>query len=120
MLEALSSQSKIDLRKNVDTLGHWSFERLEKRLIEKHERAVFVSAKTRNAAGKTQYAYEELVYCDKPSIERFVQLIVQRNLVFEFTMHEEPNGRIRNHGYPWRLSRDEFLDQLFAFQIKLR
>lgn len=120
LLDVLSSQSKIDLRKNVDTLGHWSFERLEKRLIEKHERAVFVKAKSRNATSKTQYAYEELVYCDKPSIERFVQLIVQRNLVFEFTMHEKPNGSIRNHGYPWRLSRNEFLDQLFAFQIKLR
>ena len=120
LLDVLSAQSKIDLRKNADALGHWSFERLEKRLIQKHARAVFVKAKLRNSTGKTQYAYEELVYCDKPSIERFVELVVQRNIVFEFTMHEEPNGCIRNHGYPWRLSRDEFLDQLFAFQIKLR
>ena len=30
------------------------------------------------------------------------------------------NGKIRNHGYPWRLVRAEFLDQLFTFQIKLR
>ena len=120
LLDVLSAQSKIDLRKNADALGHWTFSRLEKRLIEKHERAVFVKAKSRNAKGKMQYAYEELVYCDQPSIQRFVELVVQRNIVFEFTMHEEPNGRIRNHGYPWRLSRDEFLDQLFAFQIKLR
>lgn len=120
LLDVLSAQSKIDLRKNADALGFWSFERLEKRLIEKHGRAVFVKAKSRNTTGKTQYAYEELVYCDKPTIERFVELVVQRNLVFEFTMHEETNGRVRNHGYPWRLSRDEFLDHLFTFQIKLR
>jgi hypothetical protein len=120
LLGVLSAQNKIDLCKNADVLGYWSFERLKKRLIQKHERAVFVKAKTRNTTGKTQYAYEELVYCDKPNIERFVELVVQRNIVFEFTMHEEPSGHIRNHGYPWRLSRDEFLDQLFAFQIKLR
>ena len=120
LLDVLSAQSKIDLRKNADALGFWSFERLEKRLIEKHGRAVFVKAKSRKTTGKTQYAYEELVYCDKPTIERFVELVIQRNLVFEFTMHEETNGRVRNHGYPWRLSRDEFLDHLFTFQIKLR
>jgi hypothetical protein len=27
---------------------------------------------------------------------------------------------VRNRGYPWRLVREEFLDQLFSFQIKLR
>ena len=67
-----------------------------------------------------QFSYEELVYCDRPSIERFVDLVTQRNIVFEFTMSEKPDGTVRNHGYPWRLIRAEFLDQLFSFQIKLR
>jgi hypothetical protein len=79
-----------------------------------------VKAKTRPTKSKTQFSYEELVYCDRPSIARFVELVVHRNIVFEFTMSEKPNGSIRNHGYPWRLIRSEFLDQLFAFQIKLR
>ena len=51
---------------------------------------------------------------------RFVELVVHRNIVFEFTISEKRNGSIRNYGYPWRLIRSEFLDQLFAFQIKLR
>jgi hypothetical protein len=49
-----------------------------------------------------------------------VDLVAHRNIVFEFLMSEKPNGAIRNHGYPWRLVRADFLDQLFAFQIKLR
>ncbi len=65
-------------------------------------------------------SYEELLYCDKPSIERFVDLVEKRKIVFEFTMSEKSNGTVRNHGYPWRLIRAEFLDQLYAFQIKLR
>ena len=61
-----------------------------------------------------------MLYCDRPSIARFVDLVAHRNIVFEFLMSEKPNGAIRNHGYPWRLVRADFLDQLFAFQIKLR
>lgn len=120
LLDILSANNKIDLRKNADALGYWSFGQLAKRLAEKHSRAAFVKAKVRNTKSKTQYSYEELVYCDKPSIERFVNLVADRNIVFEFTMSEKPDGTIRNHGYPWRLIRAEFLDQLFAFQIKLR
>ena len=120
LLDVMSAQSKIDLRKNTDALGYWSFRQLESRLAEKHSRTVFVKARNRSTKNKTQYSYEELVYCDKPSIERFVELVEKRNIVFEFTMSEKPNGTVRNHGYPWRLIRAEFLDQLFAFQIKLR
>ena len=68
----------------------------------------------------THFSYEELVYCDWPGIARFVDLMTKRNIVFEFTMSEKLNGSTRNHGYPWRLIRSEFLDRLLAFQIKLR
>jgi hypothetical protein len=120
LLAVINQQRKIDLRKEQLPLGHWSFAQLEGRLLEKHSRTAFVKAKTRPTKSKTQFSYEELVYCDRPSIARFVELVVHRNIVFEFTMSEKPNGSIRNHGYPWRLIRSEFLDQLFAFQIKLR
>ena len=79
-----------------------------------------MKARIRNSKTKAQFSYEELVYCDRPSIARFVDLVVSRNIVFEFTMSEKANGSIRNHGYPWRLIRSEFLDRLFAFQIRLR
>jgi MvaI/BcnI restriction endonuclease family len=104
----------------VQALGYWPFTRLAERLAEKHSRAAFVKARVRNTNSKSQFAYEELVYCDQPNIERFVNLVADRNIVFEFTMSEKSGGRIRNHGYPWRLIRAEFLEQLFAFQIKLR
>lgn len=120
LLDVIDHQSKIDVRKEQEALGFWSFNQLEGRLLEKHSRTAFVKAKTRATKAKTQYSYEELVYCDQPSIARFVELVEHRNIVFEFTMSEKPDGRIRNHGYPWRLVRSEFLDQLFAFQIKLR
>ena len=120
LLDIIESQNKIDLLKNQNTVGHWSFAQLEGRLLEKHSRTAFVKARTRTTKTKNQFSYEELVYCDRPSINRFVDLVAHRNIVFEFIMSEKPNGIIRNHGYPWRLIRSDFLDQLFAFQIKLR
>jgi hypothetical protein len=120
LLKILGADSRINLQKDANALAYWSFQQLEKRLAEKHSRAAFIRAGTRQIKGKTQYSYAELVYCDKPSIERFVNLVSQRNIVFEFLMSEKLDGTVRNHGYPWRLIRSAFLEQLFAFQIKLR
>jgi hypothetical protein len=120
LLHILNVNKKIDLKKHAEALGFWSFERLDKRLTEKHSRAAFVKAQTRQTKTKTQYSYEEFVYCDRPSIERFVDLVSRKNIVFEFLMSENENTTIRNHGYPWRLTRAEFLNHLFTFQIKLR
>jgi hypothetical protein len=120
LLQVLSAENKIDLLKNTDAVGYWPFARLQKRLAEKHSRAAFVKAEIRSSKAITKYNYKELVYCERPSIERFVDLVCNRNIVFEFTMSEKSTGRVRNHGYPWRLIREEFLDQLFTFQVKLR
>jgi hypothetical protein len=120
MLEVVGTDNRIDLRKEASALGYWSYGQLKTRLSEKYSRAVFVKAQTRNAKSGMQFFYQELIYCEKPSIERFVELVLNRNIVFEFLMSEKPDGTVRNHGYPWRLTRAEFLDHLFAFQIMLR
>lgn len=119
-LRVLDVERKIDLQKLAEPLGHWTFEALQKRLEEKHSRAVFVKAKIQEKESKRFFKYEELVYCERPSMDRFVDLVGHRNLVFEFMMSERPGGEIKNHGYPWRLIREEFLESLFSFQIKLR
>jgi len=111
---------KIDLLKHADAFGYWTFDTLEERLREKHSRAVMIKARSRKKKSNSLFHYEELTYLERPSIERFVALVGSRNIVFEFLMSEKPNGTVRNHGYPWRLVREEFLDQLFSFQIRLR
>lgn len=119
-LEVLYRDQRINLRKEASALGYWTFDALEKRLVEKHSRAVFVKASTRDSAKRVEFRYEQLVYCEQPSIGRFMGLVRDRNIVFEFLMSEKIGGSIRNHGYPWRLTREEFLEQLFSFQIRLR
>jgi hypothetical protein len=120
LLQVSSPGQKIDLHKRSETLGYWSFDGLAKRLSEKHSRAAFVKASLRTRDSRVQFKYDELIYCERPSIDRFVNLVSNRNIVFEFLMSERPDGQVRNHGYPWRLTREEFLEHLFSFQVKLR
>lgn len=119
-LAPLPDQEKIVLLKHSEALGHWPFEMLRKRLTEKHSRAAFIKARRRGAADTCEYEYTELVYCEGPRIESFVELVQLRRVVFEFLMQEQPRGKVRNRGYPWRLVRQTDLDSLFGVQIRLR
>lgn len=110
---------RIDLLKGSEEIGYWLYNVLQKRLLEKHSRAVFIKANVRTSKDKIQFKYGELVYCERPSIERFIDLVKTRDIVFEFVMAER-SGKARNHGYPWRLGHAELLDSLFGLQISLR
>lgn len=120
-LQVQEEMKRIDLVKQICQFGFWDYAKLEERLREKHSRAVFVKAIVkRDGADQRLYKYDELVYCESPSVLRLVDLIKKRNVVFEFTMSEKDDGCVRNHGYPWRLTNELFLSDLFGLQIKLR
>lgn len=113
-------QPLLKILKNDLAIGEWDYASLSNRLREKHSRAVFIVAESRKNAGNVQYRYKDLLYCERPHIDRFVSLIDARRIVFEFTMHTDKSGKVRNHGYPWRLVDERDLEQLFAYQIQLR
>lgn len=119
VLSVVEPSERINLMRLRDEHGHWLFSKLEERLREKHSRAAIIKAKARELNGGQQFKYEEFIYCEHPSIDKFIALVRNRNIVFEFLMKEQAGGA-RNRGYPWRLVREEFLDQLYSFQIKLR
>ncbi len=114
------SPRDIDLYKGSVRFGTWASTRLSERLLEKHSRAVFVAAESRSVHNHAQYRYHRLVYCERPDIQRFLDMVESRRIVFEFLMRESPPGRVRNHGYPWRLVDQRELGQLFAIQVQLR
>lgn len=119
-LSPAESEIALYLRKSDDVIGEWAHQRLAERLQEKHARAVFVRAARRLSRGRTQYHYRDLLYCERPDIDRFLSLVSSRRIVFEFAMSERLNGQVRNHGYPWRLVDERDLEQLFAMQVPLR
>lgn len=115
-LDQLTTPEQIDLLKGITRFGYWPFAVLE----DRHSRAVFVKAEVRTTAGQQRFHYKELIYCERPSIQRFNDLISSKRIVFEFMMSEKEGGQIRNHGYPWRLTGEEFLSELFSLRVKLR
>ena len=112
--------SKVDMKKTTTPVGFWTYHTLENRLNEKHSRAAFVKADSRGKGAEMEYCYRELVYCERPGISNFIALVDSGHIVFEFLMHEEENGTVRNHGYPWRLKSQSLLSDLFAMRIMLR
>lgn len=118
-LDPLATPEQIDLLKGISRFGYWPFGVLEGRLSEKHSRAVFVKADVRNTAGRQRFHYKELIYCERPSIQRFNDLVQSKRIVFEFLMSEK-EGKVRNHGYPWRLTSEDVLTELFSLRVKLR
>jgi len=119
-LDLLTTPEQINLLKGIARFGYWPFGVLEGRLREKHSRAVFVKADVRTTAGQQRFHYKELIYCERPSIQRFNDLVQSKRIVFEFLMSEKEGGKVRNHGYPWRLTSEEFLTELFSLRVKLR
>lgn len=120
LLDPKSEQGLIALRRTTEKVGHWPHALLEKRLIEKHSRAAFVLAEVRQSSTRTSFSYNELIYCEKPTIGSFIDLVERDRIVFEFLMYENADGTVRNRGYPWRLLSEGLLDQLFSVRVKLR
>lgn len=119
-INVVPAPGNLVLRKNEQNIGHWTREILAQRLAEKHSRAIFVHTEARKFSSGIKYRYLGLVYCERPDIGRFVDLVATRKLVFEFTMSEKASGEVRNHGYPWRLNDEHLFDQLYAMQVQLR
>jgi hypothetical protein len=119
-LDPASQADCIILRRPDQTLGNWPHPLLERRLMEKHSRAAFVLADVRQRNNRTSYMYKELIYCERPSIKSFIEMVGRNRIVFEFLMYEKPDGTVRNRGYPWRLLNETLLDQLFSVRVKLR
>lgn len=119
-LDPSATPEQIDLLKGSFRFGHWPHSVLADRLKEKHSRAVFIKAKVGKTVGGQRFHYKEFIYCEQPSIRRFTDLVQDRRLVFEFLMSEKEGGKVRNHGYPWRLTSDEYLSDLFSFRVQLR
>jgi hypothetical protein len=119
-LAVRQTEERIELRKWAEGIGFWTYEGLAKRLSEKHSRLLIVKARKRAKESFEEYSYVEAIYCERPTIGQFITLLERSNVVFEFIMSESATGRVRNHGYPWRLVREQLLGQLFSFQIQIR
>ncbi len=100
-------------------VAFWNFDIIQQRLQEKLSETAFVGAKTRGRGASEEFHYDTVLFCRQPSVEAFVDLIEERNVVVEMRMHLRESGSARNHGTAFRI-RQNHLPRLFAVTIQCR
>ena len=76
---------------------------LEDAVLSKHNESAYISVSTgRLKSGKTGCRFDQLLYCKTPSLLRFMRMADDGNVYLDFTLSEKA-GRVRDHGFLWRV-----------------
>lgn len=90
-----------DFSKEHDTT--WLIKDLKKSLMKKHKETFWVKAKHNNNRSAEQFHYVEVEHTTNPYIDRLETLIETGLITMDYTMHIKPTGKIRDHGYLFKL-----------------
>lgn len=107
------------LRFKDEDIAFWTFKILADRLEEKHNEAVFVSADSRGTGKAEEFHYYGVLWCRKPSIDSFIDLIHDGDVMLELRMHLKENGSVRNHGSAFRIKHN-CIPKLYETTLQLR
>ncbi len=91
-------------------VGSWSRETLGGRLLEKLSETVFVSAHATGRGKNEQFHYYGVLWCQQPSVEKFISLLRRGEVMLELRMHLKDNGSARNHGSAFRIKQNRIKD----------
>ena len=100
-------------------VAYGSFSQIEKRLNEKLNNTVFIGAVASGSGRNEKFSYKTLTFCGNPSAKAFSQLVKERVITLELRMHLEPNGKLRDHGYQFRIKSSRLIS-LFSKHIQFR
>ena len=103
-------RQRLWLRFKGQDVAYWTSEVLAKRLKEKHTEAVFVAAHAEGKGKDEQFHYYGVTWCNEPSVESFLSLIDQGDVMLEMRMHLKPTGSLRNHGSAFRIKQNRIRD----------
>jgi hypothetical protein len=96
---------------NRSPVLEYDAESLEEALLSKHTQTAYLSLARGTQNGQETCTLVGLQVCKWPSIIRFMRLISSGDVFLDFTMSEN-RGRIRDHGFLWRI-RTSSLEHLY-------
>jgi hypothetical protein len=117
--EVEDDSSKVWLKFDGQRIAYWTREILAKRLKEKHTETVFVSAHTRGKGKAEEFHFYGVTWCREPSVDEFVKLLQEGEVMLELRMHLKETGATRNHGSCFRIKQNRIKD-LFGFSKQIR
>jgi len=116
-LQRDDTNSLLLLLDEADAIAGWRYDVLAGRLAEKHNQAVFVGAETQGRGKSERFHYTTVEYCRRPSIERFLKIVDQGDVIVELRMHVGTNDRVRNHGTAFRIRKNRIQDLYKSRQL---
>ncbi|RLA41010.1 MAG: hypothetical protein DRQ64_03350 [Gammaproteobacteria bacterium] len=101
-----AKQNRIVVNKKKVEILEYDDSVLEDALLSKHNETVFISVSTGHLkSGKAGCRFDQLLYCKTPSLQRFIRMTDDGNVYLDFTLSEK-EGRVKDHGFLWRVPQD--------------
>jgi len=84
----------------------WVLKELKSSLVKKHKETFWVKARHNNNRAAERFHYVEVEHTENPYIEKLETLIETGLITLDYTMHIKPTGKIRDHGYLFKLKQN--------------
>ncbi len=73
----------------------WTYETLERRILEKHRESAFVTAYAQRQAQGETFVYDHVLHCRGATLTNFLELVNERGVFMDFAMHRNELGGVR-------------------------
>ncbi|MBV1959588.1 MAG: hypothetical protein KUG53_02525 [Pseudomonadales bacterium] len=103
-------ENRIVVNKKKIEILEYDSNLLEDAILSKHNETAYISVSTgRLNSGKVGCRFDQLLYCKTPSLQRFIRMADDGNVYLDFTLSEK-EGRVKDHGFLWRVPQDAIAD----------
>jgi len=108
----------IDVRQpdSEDSVVLWVLSEVQSALALKHKETFWIKAHQRVANGREQFRFSEVTHTRRPLVSNLGLLIDSGKIELDFTLSEKSSGGTRDHGYLFKIWRENF-DLLFPKPI---
>ncbi|HHA18654.1 MAG TPA: hypothetical protein ENK70_03000 [Methylophaga sp.] len=106
----IANKDKIVVNKKKTEILEYDNSVLENALLSNHNKTAYVSVSSQRLKnGNAGCRFDQLLYCKTPSLLNFLHLANDGNMYLDFTL-SETNGRVKDHGFLWRVPQDAIGD----------
>lgn len=93
---------------------------LRNALESKHKESVFITAETRlNDNKNEEFYYDSVVHCREVLFSEYIALIKENLAGLDFAIHSK-DGKVRDHGFLWRIDNKKYLLRLFKYVQEIK
>ncbi|MGE6555410.1 MvaI/BcnI family restriction endonuclease [Exiguobacterium artemiae] len=92
---------------------------LKSALENKHGESVFITAETRGVGEEEEFYYDSMVHCREVLFSEYIDMIKENLAGLDFAIHLK-DGKVKDHGFLWRMDSKKYLLRLFRYVQEIR